>query len=140
MNEERRRILGMLAEKKISADEAEALLDAMSPGTPAVSSAGLAPGAQVKYLRVLVEGHEEGHTGKVNVRVPFNLIRAGVRLAALIPAAAHGPVNKALAEQGIDFDVSKLKAEDLEGLVEHLTELSVDVDGPHGEKVRVYCE
>ena len=143
MNEERRRILTMLAENKISAHEAEALLDAMSPGTPSVSSSGLTPHAastQPKYLRVLVEGHEEGHTGKVNVRVPFNLIRAGVRLAALIPAAAHGPVNKALAEHGIEFDVSKLKAEDLEGLVQHLTDLTVDVDGAHGEKVRVYCE
>jgi hypothetical protein len=89
---------------------------------------------------VLVEGHEEGHAGRVNVRVPFDLIRAGVRLAALIPAAAHGPINKALKEQGIDFDVSKLKADDLEGLVQNLTELTVDVDGAHGEKVRVYCE
>jgi len=143
MNEERRRILAMLAANKISADEAEALLDAMTPGAVAASSAELAPHAQAaepKYLRVLVEGHEEGHTGKVNVRVPFNLIRAGMRLAALIPAAAHGPVNKALREQGIEFDVSKLKAEDFEGLVQHLTELSVDVEGAYGEKVRVFCE
>jgi len=143
MNEERRRILAMLAEHKISADEAEALLDAITPGAVAVSSGGLGPLAQVaepKYLRVLVEGHEEGQASKVNVRVPFNLIRAGMRLAALIPAAAHGPINKALHEQGIEFDVSKLKAEDLEGLVQHLTELSVDVEGAHGEKVRVFCE
>lgn len=138
MNEERRRILSMLAEGKISAQEAEALLDAMAPGTPAVTA--VATTAEPKYLRVQVEGHEEGHAGKVNVRVPFNLIRAGVRLAALIPAAAHGPVNKALKEKGIDFDVSKLKPEDLEGLVQHLTELTVDVEGAHGEKVRVFCE
>jgi hypothetical protein len=140
MNEERRRILTMLADKKISADEAEALLDAMTPGAVAVSSGGIAQVAEPKYLRVLVEGHEDGHASKVNVRVPFNLIRAGMRLAALIPAAAHGPINKALHEQGIELDVSKLKAEDLEGLVQHLTELTVDVEGPHGEKVRVFCE
>lgn len=139
MNEERRRILTMLAEHKITAEEAEALLDAMTPGAPVVSTGAIAT-ADPKYLRVLVEGHEDGHTGKVNVRVPFNLIRAGVRLAALIPAAAHGPVNKALKAQGIEVDVSKLKPEDLEGLVQHLTELSVDVEGAHGEKVRVFCE
>ena len=139
MNEERRRILSMLAERKITAEEAEALLDAMTPGVPTVSTGAIAT-AEPKYLRVLVEGHEDGHTGKVNVRVPFNLIRAGVRLAALIPVAAHGPVNKALKEQGIEVDVSKLKPEDLEGLVQHLTELSVDVEGAHGEKVRVFCE
>lgn len=142
MNEERRRILTMLAEGKISADEAEALLDAMTGGTPALASGATNNGtpAAPKYLRVLVEGHEEGHSGKVNVRVPFNLIRAGVKLAALIPAAAHGPVNKALKEQGIDFDVSKLKPEDLDELVQHLTDLSVDVEGGRGEKVRVFCE
>lgn len=140
MNEERRRILAMLAENKISAQEAEALLDALTPGSPAVSSGDFTATAPPKYLRVLVEGHEEGHSGKVNIRVPFNLIRAGVRLAALIPAAAHGPVNKALKEQGIDFDVSKLKPEDLEGLIQHLTELTVDVEGGRGEKVRVFCE
>ena len=37
-----------------------------------------------KYLRVLVDSHEGQHGGKVNVRVPFNLIRAGVRLATAI--------------------------------------------------------
>ena len=142
MNEERRRILTMLAEGKISADEAEALLDAMTRGTQPLASGATSNGTQAapKYLRVLVEGHEEGHSGKVNVRVPFNLIRAGVKLAALIPAAAHGPVNKALKEQGIDFDVSKLKPEDLDELVQHLTDLSVDVEGGRGEKVRVFCE
>ena len=74
------------------------------------------------------------------MRVPFNLIRAGVRLAALLPAAAHGPINRALKENGIDIDVSKLKPEDFEDLVQHLTELTVDVEGAQGEKVRVFCE
>lgn len=35
--------------------------------------------------------------------------------------------------------MSKLKAEDLEGLVAHLQELQVDVDNGT-EKVRVFCE
>jgi hypothetical protein len=137
MNEDRKRILNMLAENKITAQEAEALLDAMSP-PPATgpTNGGAAPGADPKYLRVLVEGDED----KVNVRVPFQLIRAGVRLAALIPAAAHGPVNKALQARGIDIDVSKLKLEDFESLVQHLRDLTVDVEGARGEKVRVFCE
>jgi len=50
------------------------------------------------------------------------------------------PSHKALAQQGIEIDVSKIKPEDLEGLVQHLTELQVDVDGNDGEKVRVFCE
>ena len=138
MNEERRRILNMLATGKITAAEAEELLDAAQPA--AAESGGAPTSAEPKYLRVLVEGHDGEHGGKVNVRVPFKLIRAGVRLAALLPAAAYGPVNRALKENGVDIDVSKVKPQDLEELVQHLSELSVDVDGNNGEKVRVFCE
>ena len=137
MNEERRRILNMLAESKITAEDAESLLEAMSspPATGATVGGG-ARSADPKYLRVVVEGDDE----KANVRVPFQLIRAGMRLAALIPATAHGPVNKALKEHGIDIDIAKLKPEDLEHLVEHLRDLTVDVERARGEKVRVFCE
>lgn len=135
MNEERRRILNMVAEGKLSAAEAEGLLDATRPAEESAS-----PAAEPKYLRVLVEGHDGGHGGKVNVRVPFKLIRAGVRLAALLPTAAYEPVNRALKQSGVDIDISKVRSQDLDELVQHLSELSVDVEGHAGEKVRVFCE
>jgi hypothetical protein len=138
MNPETRRILNLLAEGKINAEEAERLIDALQ-GKPG-ASAELASAEGPKYLRVLVEGDQSPHGGKVNVRVPFNLIRAGVRLAALLPSVAYDPINKALKENGVDFDVSKVKPENLEDLVKHLSELSVDVEGNNGEKVRVFCE
>lgn len=136
MNEDRKRILNMLAENKITAQEAEALLDALASTHAAGAKVERARSPDPKYLRVLVEGSED----KVNVRVPFQLLRAGMRLAALIPATAHGPVNKALQERGIDIDISKVKPEDLENLVEHLRDLTVDVESTRGEKVRVFCE
>jgi hypothetical protein len=95
---------------------------------------------------VLVEGYDDhdsqhgGGSGKVNVRVPFTLIRAGMRLAALLPATVHEPINRALRDNGVDIDISKIKPENLEDLVTHLRELAIDVEGAHGEKVRVYCE
>jgi dihydropteroate synthase len=52
----------------------------------------------------------------------------------------HDQINKALRENGVDFDISKLKPENLEELVEHLADLSVDVDGGNGDRVRIYCE
>jgi hypothetical protein len=88
---------------------------------------------------VLVEGEGEG-VGKVNVRVPFELIRAGVRLAALLPPGVHEQINSALRKNGVDVDVSKLRPEDLENLVAHLAELTVDVEVEHGQRVRVFCE
>ena len=145
MTEDRRKVLNMLAEGKITAAEADALLEALT----APARSGIVPVAaaqppasatsQPKYLRVLVEGVEEGKPNKVNVRVPFELIRAGMRLAALIPAVAYEPVNRALKDNGIDMDISKIKPENLEDLVVHLQELQVDVDDGT-EKVRVFCE
>jgi hypothetical protein len=146
MKDERRKILNMLGEGKISAQEADALLDALMAAAPAASAplAAATLGREPpKYLRVVVEGHddgqEDGKKNKVNVRVPFDLIRAGMRLAALLPAVAYQPVNRALKENGLDLDVSKIKPENLEDLVAHLQELSIDVDDG-AEKVRVFCE
>ena len=142
MSEERRRILNMMAEGKLSAAEAEALLDALSNNSSSqITPVRTAPttGAGPKYLRVLVEGNMEGKPNKVNVRIPIELIRAGMRLAALIPVVAYEPVNRALKENGVDVDISKLRPEDLEGLVAHLQELQVDVDDGT-DKVRVFCE
>ncbi len=98
-------------------------------------------GSPQKYLRVLVEEGKNENAAKVNVRIPLALIRAGVRLAALLPHGVYDQVNKALKENaGVDFDVSQLKPEDFDELVLHLNELSVDVEGNRGEKARVFCE
>jgi DNA-binding transcriptional ArsR family regulator len=146
-SEERRRILNMLAEGKLNAAEAENLLDALGKSPAALPATGGPTDLALrdpKYLRVLVEGYEDaergGGPGKVNVRVPFTLIRAGMRLAALLPATVHEPINRALRDNGVDIDISKIKPENLEDLVTHLRELAIDVDGAHGEKVRVFCE
>jgi hypothetical protein len=148
MIEEQRRILNMMADGKLNAAEAEALFDALSDNknsqlAPARSQADRPQShsqvATPKYLRVLVEAQGDAAHNKVNVRVPLELIRAGMRLAALLPSVAYEPVNRALKENGVDVDISKLKAEDLEGLVAHLKELQVDVDDGT-ERVRVFCE
>jgi hypothetical protein len=146
MTDERRRILAMMVEGKLNAAEAEALLDALAANNSNTQLTATRPPpppapapSEPKYLRVLVESMEDGKPSKVNVRVPFELIRAGMRLTALIPMVASGPVNRALKENGVDIDISKLKPEDFEGLVAHLRELQVDVDDGT-EKVRVFCE
>ena len=142
MNEDRKRILAMLGDGKITADEAERLLDAMASAVrspPAPAPAGRANTAP-KYFRVEVNANDgmDGPT-KVNVRVPMQLLRAGVRLGALIPPRARDEVNAAMARQGIPFDINTIKPENLEELIEHLAGVTVDVDDPNA-KVRVYCE
>jgi hypothetical protein len=80
----------------------------------------------------------EGPT-KVNIRVPMQLLRAGVRLSALIPPQARDQVNAALARQGVPFDLNQLKPENLEAMIEQLGDLTVDVDNERA-KVRIFCE
>jgi antitoxin component of RelBE/YafQ-DinJ toxin-antitoxin module len=149
MNEHRRQILQMLSEGKISADEAERLISALeegSAGKPSENVYGSDAKAKPKYLRVQVDSEDnDGHEGptKVNVRVPMQLLRAGVKLAGLIPAQALHRANDAIHEQGIPFDLTQIKPENLEELIEQLSDLSVDVDQKDHEtkvKVKVFCE
>ena len=148
MNENRRQILEMLSSGRINADEAERLLAALETETPQplAAGAGASSKAAPKYLRVVVDAAEhssgEGPT-KVNVRVPMQLLRAGVRLAGLIPSSALNKANDALHEKGIPIDLSQVKPENLEELVEQLHDLSVDVDAQEKDgkvNVRVFCE
>lgn len=147
MNEHRHQILQMLSEGKISADEAERLLAAIETSsgrsTPESATAAKVP---PKFLRVQVDSEDNhGHDGptKVNVRVPMQLLRAGVKLAYLIPSGALQKANRAMHQQGIPVDLTQIKPENIEELVEQLSDLSVDVDQKEGNgkvKVRVFCE
>lgn len=153
MNENRRQILEMLAAGKINADEAERLIAALEPGATATAgnyagktSNGVPVNTRAKYLRVLVEA-DEASTGMkglttVNVRVPMQLLRAGVRLASLIPQQAHDQLDQALSKHGVPITLSQIRPENLEELIDHLEDLTVDVDGVEGNKtkVRVFCE
>ena len=143
MNDDRRSILDMLAAGKITPDEAERLLAAMERG----GSRSEAPpprgegDRKAKYLRVQVDTDEPGHGGptKVNIRVPMNLLSAGVRLSSIIPAEARLHVNAAMAEHGVNIDLNQLRPENLEEVIDQLNDLTVDVD-QEKTKVRIFCE
>jgi DNA-directed RNA polymerase subunit F len=141
MNEERRKILDMLAQGKITVDEAEKLLSAISQ-----SSSESAEGEKTerkalpKYLRVVVEpGPKSASEEKVNIRVPFQLLRAGIKLASVVPVDVQGKVDEALKDKGVNIDLSKITPDNIEEVLEHLRELTVDVDSIE-EKVRIFCE
>ena len=147
MSEDRARILNMLAEGKISAAEAEGLLDALE-SRAADMGAGAAPSAikgdptpllnaLPKFLHVKVDG-DAGE--KVDVKVPLALVRSGLKLTSLIPPQAMDQINSQMAESGMSIDFSNFKPEDIDELIEALREMEVNVDGANGEKVRVYAE
>jgi hypothetical protein len=157
MGESQKKILEMLAQSKISVDDAHRLLSAIGADEAGRGNTGHEPvgdkGAKLvpKYLRVTVtpgEGESGdkgnlfhgGNVGRVNVRVPMSLIRAGIKLTSLIPPEALEKANRALKEKGINFDVRNIKAEDMEELIEALGDMQIDVEGGRGEKVKVFVE
>src|SRR5262245_65311492 len=113
MTNDRRKILEMLAEGKINADDAERLLNKLgSPEGDEGTEDPAAPdqrGRALKYLRILVNS-EDGD--KVNIRVPIPLVRTGLMLTTLIPVTA----SEELRKQGIDL--SGLRGLNGDGLVE----------------------
>jgi Asp-tRNA(Asn)/Glu-tRNA(Gln) amidotransferase B subunit len=139
MSEDRKRILDMLAKGKITAAEAEKLIDAIaSPENPGAQNLAdkILGRDDIKYLYVKVDS-EEGD--KVDVRVPLSLVRSGMRLTSLIPPLAMDEVNTALQEHGMSFDLSNLKDSDIEELITGLKEMEVNVNSKDGDNVKVYC-
>ena len=149
MSENQKKILQMLAEGKISVDEAQRLLALIGAEGEKENGSGNITHKSIsapRYMHVIVEpklgaGRVEGRDfhGKVNVRVPFGLIRAGMKFATLIPPDAAEHVDKAFKEKGLNFDIRKLKDEDLEELISALHDSEVNVDSEH-ETIRVYAE
>lgn len=147
MSENEKKILEMLANEKISVDEAYQLLSALkaNKGAPESTAQGGTTGKpRPKYLRVTVQpgcGHEyDSDVDRVNVRVPMSLVRSGIKFTSLLPPEARDKVTGALHEKGIDFDVRNLKPEDMDEFMEALSELEVDAVNSDGDTIKVYVE
>jgi len=134
MSVERQKVLEMLAQGKISVEDADRLLDKLNaagsqPGG-ADGNAEPASGKKSKFMRIIVErpGREN-----VNVRVPLTYARTWKRLVAFLPPK----VSEKLAE--MDIDLAQLGGSD-EEWARAMEELNVDIDKGSGNRVRVYCE
>jgi hypothetical protein len=83
--EERLKILNMIAEGKITAEDGAQLLNALkdadrrTPSPP--SMPGFAAGGEAHYLRIRVTSLDSGRE-KVNVNIPMNLVNVGLRMGA----------------------------------------------------------
>ena len=126
MKEEMKQILDMLAAGKISAEDAERLIDKLGDDDTKRSTGSSRP----KYLRVHVDGADGD---KVDVRIPLALIKTGIKFTAVMP----DHVTEKLGEKGVDL--SRLSELEGDELYDALQDLQVDVDSGEGT-VRVYCE
>ena len=157
----RRKILEMLAEKKITAEEAERLLSLVNEEgeeTEASEVKSTNPLKNLKYLRVVVKTvpnpdyqpkngdmftNDDDDDDNVNIKVPMSLIRAGMKLTSIIPPSAFDQVDSSLKEKGLDFDLRNIKPENIEELINALGDLEIDVESKNkrkNTKIRVYAE
>jgi hypothetical protein len=146
MSDDRARILNMLAAGKITAEEAERLLDALGAPMGADNASGGSAikgdpepliAALPKYLYVKVTAALSGDN--VNVKIPIALVRSGLKLTSLIPPQAMDQINASMAQHGMSIDFTNLKPEDIDELITTLRETEISVDGKNGDKVRIYC-
>jgi len=143
MSDDTRRVLDLLAQGKITVDEADRLLKAVAaapPSAEAASGPGAAP--RPRWLRINIQKQsEDGHGEKknVNVRVPISFVKGGMRLGALIAPFAGEKAIARLRERGYDLDLSRLDAEAIETWLKDVDDLKVHIDNGK-EQVRITCE
>lgn len=143
MGENQKKILQMLAEGKISVEEATRLLSLIGKEEGVESKLPKKElKSNAKYFFVQVNpkpGHEIEKNGKVNIRIPMSLIRAGMKLSALIPPQVADDVNKGLKEKGINFDIRNLKEEYMEQIFDALHDTEILVDNAEAD-IKIYTE
>ena len=89
-------------------------------------------------IQVEAKVKENSQTDSIHVKVPVQVLKAGVRLASFIPDHAKDWVAEALRTKGFDFD-TLLKSEEIDLLVASLSGLNV-VFEKDDIKVTLYLE
>jgi hypothetical protein len=135
--EERMKILGMVQEGKLSAAEAEKLLQALE-GDEMGSVAGK---GKVRWLRVRVYD-KDSQTPKVKVNVPVALLKIGAKMGAKFNMGLPEKARAEMEEKGIDLSAMQ-DPEKLQILLDGLTSEGpfklVDVE-EENERVEVFLE
>jgi hypothetical protein len=125
--EERMKILAMIQEGKITAEEGAKLLSALtsSAKTRRIVPGGPGSGRKARWLRVRVTDMSSGKS-KVNVNLPLSLIDAGLNIAGHFAD---------------DLDLDDIMAAIHDALDENLSGKIIDVvDGDDGEHVEIFIE
>ena len=125
--EERMKILQMIQEEKITAEEGAKLLKALTASSQKPKRQPAArPAGGARWLRVRVTDMASGKS-KVNVNLPLKLVDAGLNIAAQFAPE--------------DIEVEGLMDAVNEAIADNLTGKIVDVvDGEDGEHIEVFIE
>jgi hypothetical protein len=120
--EERMKILTMIREGKITAEEGAKLLSALSAGgkPPRAAAAATKPSGEPRWFRVKVTDMVNGKT-KVSVNIPFGLMEWGMQIGAQF------------APEVAELDFEQLKQMLQTGVEGKIVDVIDEEDGEHVE-------
>jgi len=151
MSDDTRRILDLLAQGKITVDDADKLIDAITvPAAEPTETAagGGADRAKRRWIRInVLKLAKEGKQDKeVNIRVPIAIVRGGMRLGSIIATFAGEKAAQRMKERGIDLDLAKINGdfsqmngEEFDAFMKSLDDMNVEIDDGKSQ-VRITCE
>jgi hypothetical protein len=152
-----RRILDMLAQGKITVDDASRLIEAVTAERPAETAAGAAAGADaapdgkrgMRWFRINIHkpAKDEAHRAKdVNIRVPVAVVKGGMRLGAIIATFAGKNAAHKMKKDGVDLDLSTINGDlsrmngaEFDTFLRSLDETDIEIDDGKA-RVRITCE
>ena len=140
--EDTKRVLELLAQGRITVDEADQLLRAMKePSEQPAAETRTAETRTARWMRITIEkAARDGRPAKtVTIRVPVAFARSGLRLGAMFPHVFGPKLKEEFRKQGIDFDFSKLDLGHIEPLLNDLGETTIDVNDGQAQ-IRIRCE
>jgi SHOCT-like protein len=146
MTDERRRVLDLLAQGKITVDEADQLMRAIDARREEPAAGG--PSPMPRWVRIQVQKpSKDGREGKeVNIRVPIAVVKGGMRLGAIIATFAGEKAAQRMKDRGIDLDLSKINGDfskmngaEFEAFMKSLADVNIELDDGKSQ-VRITCE
>jgi len=138
MSDDTKRVLKMVSAGKITADEGERLLAGLAAGqsAPPDSKEKSTP----RFLKMVARSvDEDGKDEGFRMQVPLDLLRAGIKMRALIPKKKREMINEKLMEKGIEGDIFEMSDDQINSLIRSLCELEMEAADGSGS-FRLYLE
>ena len=145
-----RRILDLLAQGKITVDDADRLIkalgDAQAQADDAMPEGSERPKPSWFRINIHKPANEHRQAKDMTIRVPVSVMRGGMRLGAIIGSFAGEKAARRMRERGIDLDLSKINGDlsnlngpEFDQFLKSLDDVNIEIDDGKSQ-VRITCE